>query len=59
MKNVLGTLIEHLALYAVAEGSPGIPPDIHLFEIFSEHAGKMIEARTQMPPEEIVSIQVF
>lgn len=55
---MLGTLIEHLALYAVAEDSPGIPEEVQLFELFSEHAGKIIESRTQMPAEEIVSIQV-
>jgi vacuolar protein sorting-associated protein 35 len=59
IKNVLGTLIEHLALYAVAEDSPGIPGNVQLFEIFSEHADKMIGSRSQMPAEEIISIQVY
>ena len=36
IKNVLGTLIDHLASYAIAEDSPGIPEDIQLFEIFYE-----------------------
>ena len=58
IKNVLGTLIEHLALYAVSEDSPGIPEEVELFKIFSEHADKMIGTRTQMPTEEIISIQV-
>jgi vacuolar protein sorting-associated protein 35 len=58
IKNVLGTLIEHLALYAVAEDSPGIPECVHLFEIFSENADKIIGSRSQMPAEEIISIQV-
>lgn len=58
IKNVLGTLIEHITLYAVAEDSPGIPEDVHLFTIFSEHADKMINSRTEMPTEEIISIQV-
>lgn len=59
IKNVLGTLIDHLALYAVAEDSPGIPDDIHLFEIFSQHAEQVIGTRTEMPTEHIISIQVF
>uniref|UniRef100_A0A914H1W4 Vacuolar protein sorting-associated protein 35 n=1 Tax=Globodera rostochiensis TaxID=31243 RepID=A0A914H1W4_GLORO len=58
VKNVLGTLIEHLALYSTAEDSPGIPADMNLFEIFLAQADKMIETRTQMAAEEVVSIQI-
>lgn len=58
IKNVLGTLIDHLALYAVAEDSLGIPEDIQLFEIFSKHAEQVIGSRTEMPMEHIISIQV-
>lgn len=58
VKNIMVTLIEHLALYAVADESPGIPEDVNLFEIFSEHAEKMIDAGAQMVPEDVVSIQV-
>jgi vacuolar protein sorting-associated protein 35 len=57
VKNILNALIERLAIYAVAEDSPGIPEDVQLFEIFSTHAGNVIGARENMPPEDIIAIQ--
>ena len=58
IKNVLGALIDRLAIYAVAEESPGIPADIQLFEVFSRHAERVIGSRSSMPPEDIIAIQV-
>uniref|UniRef100_A0A914DM28 Vacuolar protein sorting-associated protein 35 n=1 Tax=Acrobeloides nanus TaxID=290746 RepID=A0A914DM28_9BILA len=57
IKNVLGALIDRLAIYAVAEESPGIPADIQLFEVFSRHAERVIGSRSSMPPEDIIAIQ--
>ncbi|KAE9551852.1 hypothetical protein FO519_004926 [Halicephalobus sp. NKZ332] len=57
IKNVLGALIDRLAIYATAEGSPGIPEDIPLFDIFSKHAGEVIGSREGMPPEDVIAIQ--
>ena len=57
IKNVLNALIERLAIYAVAEDSPGIPEDIPLFEIFSKHAENVIGVRDNMPAEDIIAIQ--
>lgn len=59
IKNVLGTLIEHLTQYASADESPGIPSDINLFEIFSQHAQQVVGARAEIPTEDVISIQVF
>lgn len=59
LRNVLSLLIDRLAMYSVADGSPGIPSDIQLFEIFSKHAERVIGSRNEMPPEDIIAIQVF
>lgn len=57
IKNILGALIDRLAIYAIAEDSPGIPADIQLFEVFSRHAERVIGSRNSMPPEDIIAIQ--
>ncbi|KAI1700562.1 vacuolar protein sorting-associated protein 35 domain-containing protein [Ditylenchus destructor] len=59
IKNILGTLIDHLAQFAIAEDSPGIPADLQLFDIFSQHAEQVIVSRTGvMPAEDVISIQI-
>ncbi|KAI6188356.1 Vacuolar protein sorting-associated protein 35 [Aphelenchoides besseyi] len=57
IKNVLCAIIDRLAIYAVAEDGPGIPSEIDLFQTFSTHAEKIIAAREEILPEDIVSIQ--
>jgi len=58
VKNIVISLIDRLAQYATREDSPGIPEDIQLFDIFSEEISSIIRSRPDMPPEDIVSLQV-
>jgi hypothetical protein len=48
-----------LAAYALSEEGTGIPPELDLFKVFSENAEKVIAARENIPPEDIVAIEVF
>ncbi|KAL7070964.1 hypothetical protein ACQ4LE_010101, partial [Meloidogyne hapla] len=56
IKNILGPLIEHLTSFAMAEEC--LPDDNNLFNLFSKHIDKMVESRSQMPFDEIISIQI-
>eukprot|EP00094_Tigriopus_californicus_P003870 TCALIF_03725-PA protein Name:"Similar to Vps35 Vacuolar protein sorting-associated protein 35 (Mus musculus)" AED:0.12 eAED:0.12 QI:124/0.92/0.85/1/0.92/0.92/14/130/936 len=58
VKNVIISLIDRLALYAQREDSDGIPEEIKLFEIFSQEISAIISGREDIPPEDIVSLQV-
>ena len=58
IKNILGPLIEHLTSFAMIEEN-SLPQDNNLFNLFSKHIDKMVESRSQMPFDEIISIQVF
>ena len=59
VKNIIISLIDRLALYAQREDeSGGIPSDIQLFDIFSKEIEYIISDRRDMPPEDIVSLQV-
>ncbi len=59
VKNIIISLIDRLALYAQREDeSGGIPSEIQLFDIFSRENAKIISAKKDMPPEDIVSLQV-
>ena len=51
-------LIDRLAQFATREDSGGIPPTIQLFQIFSDEISSIIKARPDMPPEDIVSLEV-
>ena len=51
-------LIDRLAQFATREDSPGIPGHIQLFNIFSQEISSIIKARPDMPPEDIVSLEV-
>ena len=55
---VLAALIDRLAAFATREDSPGIPGNIQLFNIFSEEISAVIKARPDLPPEDIVSLEV-
>ena len=44
--------------FATREGGFGIPSEIKLFTIFSEQVAKVIQTREEMPPEDVVSLQV-
>ena len=50
-------LVDRLAQFATREDSPGIPGNIQLFNIFSDEIS-IIRARPEMPPEDIVSLEV-
>lgn len=58
VKNVIISLIDRLAMYAMKEDGPGIPRDIKLFDIFSDQVAQVIQSRQDMPPEDIVALQV-
>merc|ERR1719225_1880846 len=59
VKNIIISLIDRLALFAQREdGSGGIPRDIQLFDIFSKEIAAIITGKKDMPPEDIVSLQV-
>ncbi|MFH4978681.1 hypothetical protein AB6A40_005390 [Gnathostoma spinigerum] len=57
IKNVLIALIDRLAIFATAEGG-GIPANLPLFDIFSEQTKNVISSRQEMPPEDIVALQM-
>ena len=54
----LPALIDRLAQFATREDSPGIPGNIQLFNIFSDEISSIIRARPEMPPEDIISLEV-
>ncbi|XP_041375547.1 vacuolar protein sorting-associated protein 35-like isoform X2 [Gigantopelta aegis] len=58
VKNIIISLIDRLAAFAQNEEGPGIPDDIQLFDIFSQQIAQVIQNRTDMPPEDIVALQV-
>jgi len=58
VKNIIIALIDRLAQFATREGGFGIPSEIKLFSIFSEQVAKVIQTREDMPPEDVVSLQV-
>ncbi|CAG2195987.1 VPS35 [Mytilus edulis] len=58
VKNIIISLIDRLAQFAQNEEGTGIPPEIQLFDIFSQQIAQVIQNRPDMPPEDIVSLQV-
>lgn len=62
VKNIIITLIDRLATFSqradAAVGSSGIPSDVRLFDVFSDQVATIIQSRQDMPPEDIVSLQV-
>merc|ERR1719228_700940 len=58
VKNIVIALIDRLAQFATRDDSPGIPGNIQLFQIFSDEISSIIKARPDMPPEDIVSLEV-
>merc|ERR1712223_436873 len=59
VKNIIISLIDRLALFATREDETGgIPSDVQLFDIFSKEIANIITAKKDMPPEDIVSLQV-
>nr|CAG4635924.1 EOG090X00QE [Eubosmina coregoni]SVE69626.1 EOG090X00QE [Eubosmina coregoni] len=58
---ILVALVERLAAYGQRQqalGQPPIPTHIPLFDIFSDQIGNIAQARPEMPPENLVSLQV-
>ncbi|XP_060081276.1 vacuolar protein sorting-associated protein 35-like [Ylistrum balloti] len=58
VKNIIIALIDRLAQFSQNEEGQGIPQDIQLFDIFSQQVSQVIQNRPDMPPEDIVSLQV-
>jgi len=58
VKTIIISLISRLAQFATREEGTGIPSDIQLFEIFSAQINQVVQNRPDMPPEDIVSLNV-
>jgi len=59
VKNIIIALIDRLAQFSRKDSaSRCIPEDIQLFDIFSQQISQIIQIRPDMPPEDIVSLQV-
>ncbi|ELU14760.1 hypothetical protein CAPTEDRAFT_161426 [Capitella teleta] len=58
VKNIIIALIDRLAQFAMKEEGSGIPNEIQLFDIFSQQIAQVIQNRPDMPPEDIVALQV-
>ncbi|XP_030831126.1 vacuolar protein sorting-associated protein 35 [Strongylocentrotus purpuratus] len=58
VKNIIIAMIDRLALFACRDDTAGIPADLKLFDIFSLQIAGIIEARSDMPTEDIVALQV-
>ncbi|XP_052817005.1 vacuolar protein sorting-associated protein 35-like isoform X2 [Mya arenaria] len=58
VKNIIISLIDRLAQFSQNEEGSGIPSEIQLFDIFSQQISQVIQNRQEMPPEDIVSLQV-
>ncbi|XP_052274611.1 vacuolar protein sorting-associated protein 35-like isoform X3 [Dreissena polymorpha] len=58
VKNIIISLIDRLAQFAQNEEGSGIPSEIQLFDIFSQQISQVIQNRSDMPPEDIVALQV-
>ncbi|KAK7114883.1 vacuolar protein sorting-associated protein 35-like [Littorina saxatilis] len=58
VKNIIIALIDRLASFAQNEEGTGIPAEIQLFDIFSQQISQVIQNRPDMPPEDIVALQV-
>lgn len=58
VKNIIIALVDRLAQFAQNEEGSGIPPEIQLFDIFSDQISQVIQNRPDMPPEDIVALQV-
>lgn len=57
IKNIIISLIDRLALFANREDG-GIPSEIRLFDVMSEQVSSVVQTRSDMPTEDIVSLQV-
>lgn len=71
VKNIIISLMDRLSAFSQrsdgvggASGSApesphsGVPPDVQLFDVFSDQVASIIQTRQDMPPEDIVSLQV-
>nr|CAD7433936.1 unnamed protein product [Timema monikensis] len=65
VKNIIISLIDRLAVFSQrAEGGTvgavagGIPSDVKLFDVFSDQVATIIQSRQDLPPEDVVSLQV-
>lgn len=58
IKRVIIALIDRLALYAQREDTSGIPPQLHLFDIFSKQITTVIDTRPELPLEDIVALEL-
>lgn len=62
VKNIIISLIDRLATFSqradASVGTTGIPSDVRLFDVFSDQVSTIIQSRQDVPPEDIVALQV-
>ncbi|XP_046842547.1 vacuolar protein sorting-associated protein 35-like [Xenia sp. Carnegie-2017] len=58
VKNIIISLHSRLAAFAAKDDGEGIPEDIKLFDIFSQQVSTIVQAREDMPVEDIIALQV-
>jgi len=56
VKNIIIALIDRLAMFAHRSDSGGIPPNIKLFDIFSQEVSIVIQSRPDMPLDDVVTL---
>lgn len=60
VKNIIISLMERLSAFSQRSEIGGVPAgeDVQLFDVFSEQVAQIVGARQDMPPEDVVSLQV-
>ncbi|GAB6026743.1 Vacuolar protein sorting-associated protein 35 [Chamberlinius hualienensis] len=58
VKNIITSLIDRLAAFSSKEDGSGIPPEIKLFDIFTEQISSILQYRSTMPLEDVVALNV-
>uniref|UniRef100_A0A5S6QQ92 Vacuolar protein sorting-associated protein 35 n=1 Tax=Trichuris muris TaxID=70415 RepID=A0A5S6QQ92_TRIMR len=58
IKNVLTALIDRISSYGVTEEGKEIKENHGLFELLSEQIASIVQSRSEMPPEDVVQLQI-
>ncbi|KAK4885950.1 hypothetical protein RN001_002221 [Aquatica leii] len=65
VKNIVISLMERLAAFSqrsesveLGQSDEGVPPNVQLFEVFSDQVASIITNRQDLPAEDMVSLQV-
>lgn len=57
VKNIIISLVNRLAEFVRRDGASAVPAEIDLFDVFSKQVASVVDARPDMPPDDIVSLQ--